>query len=275
MTDHLAGLFKHYSLSANTFYAGTLCENELFNKEKGRGHLHLLRRGYLRVSSPQHKTLVITEPSLLFYPQPTTHQFHIREHEGADLVCATIELGAEEGNPLAAALPVFFNAPFKKFPAIEATSTLLFSEAFNDAYARQPAIERLTEYLLIQLLRGLVNSGHNPPGLLAGLADKRLSKALGSIHNTPQTPWTLDSLASMAGMSRARFATHFREVIGMTPMTYLTRWRVGLTQAMLKRGQPMNLIAYDVGYSSASALSRAFRAHTGLSPREWVKQLPE
>lgn len=271
MTDRLAGFFRHYSFSAKTFYTGTLCEHELFNDAAGRGHLHLLRKGYLKVTSPVHEPLFLDTPSLLFYPRATTHQFHIDEKEGVDLVCATIELGAAEGNPLAQALPVFFCVPFNQFPDIEATAELLFSEAFSSESAKQAAIERLTEYLLIQLLRSLIDNSENQLGVMAGLADQKLAKALICMHDYPEKPWTLDSLASLAGMSRARFAVYFRQVVGMTPANYLSKWRIGLAQDMMQKGQPMNLIAYKVGYASASALSRAFRAHTGFAPREWRK----
>lgn len=271
VTDRLAGFFRQYSFRAKTFYTGTLCENELFNEE-GIGHLHLLRKGHLKVTSPVHETIVLNEPSLLFYPQPTTHRFYVDKEKGADLVCATIDLGWGEGNPLTLALPEFFCASFNQFPDIETTSALLFSEAFSSECARQAAIERLTEYLLIQLLRSLMDDSNNSLGLMAGLADKKLAKALVSMHDHPEKLWTLNSLACVAGMSRARFAVYFREVVGMTPASYLTKWRIGLTQAMLQKGQPMSLIALEVGYTSASALSRAFRAQTGFAPREWIKR---
>ncbi len=275
MTDRLAGFFRHYSFSARTFYTGTLCEHELFNEDEGGGHLHLLRNGHLKVTSPVHEPIFLNEPSLLFYPRPTTHRFHVDKKEGADLVCATIELGAAEGNPLAQALPAVFCIPFNQFPDIETTSALLFSEAFGSECARQAAIERLTEYLLIQLLRNLIDDTENSLGLMAGLADKKLAKALVSMHDHPEALWTLESLACVAGMSRARFAVYFREVVGMTPANYLTKWRIGLAQDMLQKGKPMDLVANEVGYASASALSRAFRAHTGLAPREWRKRFSE
>ncbi|MBV2206126.1 MAG: AraC family transcriptional regulator, partial [Pseudomonas sp.] len=71
------------------------------------------------------------------------------------------------------------------------------------------------------------------------------------------------------------FATTFRETVGVTPGQYLQGWRVRLTQKALRRGRPLKMIATEVGYGSEAALSRAFRAQTGLSPREWKKQLAE
>ncbi|MDP3777575.1 MAG: AraC family transcriptional regulator [Methylotenera sp.] len=272
MTDRLAGFFRHYTFSARTFYTGNLCSQETFDKKGGTGHLHLLRKGRLKVKSPEHETVLVEEPALIFYPRPTVHSFLIDDREGVDLVCAFIELGGAAGNPLARALPGFILMPFREFPSLAGTLDLLFAEAFDSHCGRQTAIDCLTEYLLIQVLRHVMDDGSNQIGLLSGLADKRLAKALAAMHESPAHQWSLELLASTAGMSRARFAVHFRETIGMTPGDYLVQWRVGMVQEMLRRGLPINLIAHKVGYGSSSALSRAFRAQTGLSPSDWSKQ---
>ena len=39
----------------------------------------------------------------------------------------------------------------------------------------------------------------------------------------------------------------------------------------LRHGKPLKVVASDVGYGSEAALSRAFKAHSGLSPREWKR----
>lgn len=272
MTDRLAEFFRHYSFSAKTFYTGRLCKQEVFGMEGGAGHLHLLRCGRLTVTSPAHETLSVDEPALLFYPRPTTHRFLMDDGEGADLVCASIDLGASAGNPLADALPVFLLMPFREFPNLAGTLELLFAEAFDSHCGRQAAIDRLTEYLLIQLLRHVMDGHQNSMGLLAGLADQRLAKALVAMHDDPGRSWTLELLASIAGMSRARFAVQFREILGTTPGDYLAKWRIGLAQELLRRGRPINLIAHEVGYGSSSALSRAFRSQTGVSPRDWSRR---
>ena len=74
-------------------------------------------------------------------------------------------------------------------------------------------------------------------------------------------------------MSRSHFAAVFPEVVGATPADYLARFRISLAQELLRRGQPMKLIAEKVGYGSP----RAFRAHLaaicGQSPRAWKSEL--
>ena len=70
-------------------------------------------------------------------------------------------------------------------------------------------------------------------------------------------------------MSRARFAVHFRETVGMTPLDYLTDWRIGVAQALLKAGKSLKLVAPAVGYMSPTAFTRVFSQRIGASPTEW------
>lgn len=89
------------------------------------------------------------------------------------------------------------------------------------------------------------------------------------MHEAPEREWTLEALAQVAGMSRSAFAATFREQVGTTPGQYLQAWRVRLAQKALRRGRPLKVIAAEVGYGSEAALSRAFKAQTGQSPRRW------
>jgi AraC-like DNA-binding protein len=268
MIDRLAGFFNQYSLNARMFFTGTLCKNIDFEENIGGGYLHLLRRGSMMASSPLHTPLTITQPSLLFYPRPAKHRF---VHDGdVDLMCATIDLGGGSNNLLAEALPAVLLIPLSDLPMLTTTLELLFAEAEQQHCGRQAAIDRLFEYLLIQLLRLIMDNNQSSMGLLAGLADKRLVKALTAMHNNPSENWSLEALAEKAGMSRARFAVHFRETVGTTPIDYLTKWRIGLAQTLLKKGKSVSLAANEVGYSSAAVLARAFKAQVGHTPKAWI-----
>jgi AraC-like DNA-binding protein len=79
-------------------------------------------------------------------------------------------------------------------------------------------------------------------------------------------------MAAAAGMSRARFAVHFRAVTGDTPADYLASWRITLAQGMLRAGRPLKHVAVEVGYGSASALTRAFIRKIGQAPTHWLRQ---
>lgn len=267
--DRLAAFFDRYSCRVEMFFSGTLCGEAGFDTQSATGHLHLIRRGPVHVYAGTQPGLTITEPSLLLYPRLLGHRFVTRKDVGADLVCATVDFGQNDGNPLTAALPAQVLIPLRALPELQPTLDLLFNEAGGMGCGRRAAIDCLFGYLLIQIFRHVLDNGQASVGLLAGLADRRLVRALAAIHDRPETAWSLESLAAMAGMSRARFAVRFREVLGMTAGEYLTRWRIGLARQMLKQGKPVAVVADAVGYGGAASLSRAFKSSTGVTPRQW------
>jgi len=79
-------------------------------------------------------------------------------------------------------------------------------------------------------------------------------------------------MATEAGMSRSAFAVAFKTVVGQPPAGYLADWRLSLAQAQLREGRSVKAIADDLGYASASALSRLFSQRVGHSPRHWLAQ---
>jgi transcriptional regulator GlxA family with amidase domain len=109
-------------------------------------------------------------------------------------------------------------------------------------------------------------------GILMGLADDRLAKAITAMNQKPEYPWSLETLAKKAGMSRARFAVQFRRIVGVTPFDYLADWRIAVAQSLLKSGKALKMVAPSVGYASSAALSRAFSERVGMSPTEWLNQ---
>lgn len=272
MVDRLAALLERFPVSAQVFHTGTLCGTNLVGGEDGRGQLHLVQRGPLEVAHAG-AALRIEEPSLLLYPRPLPHRFDSDPRSGADMACAHLRFEGGAQNPLAAALPEFVCLPLRALEGSGAVLALLFEEAFGQRCGRQAMVERLFEVVMIQVLRQLMESGQVRSGLLAGLGHPRLRAALVAIHEDPARDWTLESLAAVAGMSRSVFAGAFREATGATPGHYLQGWRVGLAQRALRRGRPLKAVAGEVGYGSEAALSRAFRAYTGLSPRAWKRQL--
>src|ERR1700740_2537922 len=268
--DRLAPFFERFSLTARMFYSGLLCGKSADKENEHAGHLHVLRKGKLKITRPAALQMVIDTPSILLFPRPRLHRLHGPEEEGAELVCATIEFGAGMLNPLIASLPEPLVLPLDALPELAPTLELLFSEAFSESPGRQAALDRLFEYLFVLLIRSAMNAHLIESGILVGLSDLRLTKAIEGMHKHPETSWSLEQLAQRAGMSRARFAAYFRRVVGMTPFDYLTNWRLGVAQTMLRKGKSLKLIASAVGYANATALTRVFTQRIGVSPSEWL-----
>jgi len=271
MADRLANLLKHFELKARVFQAGPLCNTASYDDASGVGYIHVLQHGQLRIESALHRPLLLKEPSLFLYMNPTSHRLTPRSAD-VSMVCASIEFGAGLHNPVATALPGIVVIPLQELPALDMTLNVLFREASEEHCGRQAILDRLIEVVIIQMLRDLMDQKRLRIGLLAGLAEPRLEKALNAIHADPAHNWSLEEMASAAGMSRARFATTFHRVVGMTPGNYVGEWRLSMAQSLLRKGKAVQLVADRIGYGSASALSRAFRARTGLSPSEWLKE---
>ena len=218
------------------------------------------------------RSLVVEEPSVLFYPRPFRHRFIADERIGAEIVCATVEFGAGMLNPLLHGFPEMLMVPVQSVKELGPTIELLFGEAFGQLPGRQTAVDRLAEYFLLLLLRAAISAWLVEQGVLMELADARLARALQAIHERPDHPWSLEELAQKAGMSRPRFAVHFRRIVGSTAFDYLTDWRIGLAQAQLRKGHPLKIVASSVGFASSTALSRAFLRRIGASPSEWLSR---
>lgn len=274
MVDRLAVLLERFSVTAQVFHAGALCGINTLEAEGDMGQLHLVRRGPIEVFHGRESVLV-EQPSLLLFPRPMTHRFVTDSEAGADMACANLRFEGGAHNPISAALPDFVCLPLDGVFGASDVLALLFEEAFTQRCGRTALVNRLFEVVMIQILRQLMESGEVKGGMLSGLSHPRLRNALVAMHEAPAKEWTLDKLASVAGMSRSVFANSFRDAIGTTPGHYLQGWRVGLAQQALRRGKPLKVVAADVGYGSEAALSRAFKSHSGLSPREWKRALAQ
>jgi AraC-like DNA-binding protein len=130
--------------------------------------------------------------------------------------------------------------------------------------------QQLAYMMLIQALRlHLADACRGSVGWLFALADKQMSAAITCMHDDPGHPWTLQKLAEHVCMSRSVFALRFKEMVGTTPMEYLTRWRMLLAADRLKNStDSLSAIASTLGYESESAFGKAFRRVMGCSPRQ-------
>ena len=272
-TDRLDALLQRFSVSARIFHSGPLCGVTDHVPVGDYGQLHLIRRGRVDIHHSAKRRQRVSEPSLLFYPRPLRHRFVTDEVAGADMACANVAFNAGSTNPIAQALPDLVVMPLAEVENAAPVLDVLFREAFAQNCGRRHIVNRLFEVVLILILRTLLNRAEIDHGLLAGLSHPKLAKALNAVHESPGKVWSLDQLAALANMSRSHFATTFHEVVGSTPGDYLTRYRIALAQDMLRRGEPVKTIADRIGYGSTAALSRAFSAVSGKSPREWKASL--
>lgn len=195
------------------------------------------------------------------------------------LICGGFDFDGPSLSPLLASLPPLLHVKADGGVTTRwLESTMQFVASELDA--RQPGYEtvasRLGEVLLVHALRAHVAalpSGQG--GWLRALADPRLGAALQRVHEKPAAPWTVESLARAASMSRSVFAERFKAVVGEGPLTYLTRWRMHRAMQLLGGGtHSTSEVAQAVGYETDSAFVKAFKRHVGETPGAWRRRHP-
>ncbi len=190
------------------------------------------------------------------------------------LVCGYLACDARLARLLLAGLPQVVRVNVRGSNAgvwLEASLRYALSEARSPRPGGAGVLAKLAEVLFIEVLRLHMNEqGEGRTGWLAGVGDRVVGAALISIHQRPAHAWTLEDLARTSGTSRSVLAERFQQLVGSSPMQYLTQWRMLLATNLLCRSNaPLARIAEDVGYQTDTAFSRAFRREFGMPPATW------
>ena len=154
---------------------------------------------------------------------------------------------------------------------LESSVRYALAEARSPRPGGEGVLAKLAEVLFIEVLRLYMHEqGEGRTGWLAGAGDRIVGAALNAMHTKPCHAWTLDELARTAGTSRSVLAERFQQLVGISPMLYLTQWRMLLAANLLRSSNSSLLrIAEEVGYQTDTAFSRAFRREFGAPPAAW------
>jgi len=192
------------------------------------------------------------------------------------IVCGSLSFDRVSLKPLTQLLPNFIlmKADEARTLALHNTVQALASEMAEQAPGSEVVATRLAEVLMIQLLRAHIASGSaRKKGWLRAVFDPQLGAALSALHNNVNAPWTIASLAKAAGMSRSAFAARFKELLGQTPLEYLTEWRMEKAiQLLQRRDKKLIEVARSVGYESDAAFSKAFKRVVGSNTGAYIKR---
>ncbi|MFI1104140.1 AraC family transcriptional regulator [Streptomyces melanogenes] len=193
------------------------------------------------------------------------------------LLCGNYHLDQGRAHPLVHQLPevIHLETRHGRHPELSAAVQLLGSELENPRIGSDGIVPTLIDSLLLYILRAWLEE--QPPaaarGWAAALGDSAVTPALSAIHEDPSAPWTVESLAERAGLSRAAFARRFAALVGEPPMAYLTRWRMTTAARLLRETDaPLTSVAARTGYGSEFAFAKAFKREYGLAPGGYRRQ---
>ncbi|WDE08461.1 AraC family transcriptional regulator [Thalassomonas viridans] len=152
----------------------------------------------------------------------------------------------------------------------KAALTLLSTEIAAGKAGITGILSRLLEIIFIQSFRE--NQCTENSQFLNALKDGKIEKSISIIHEKYQRNWTISSIATEVGMSRARFADKFSKLVGITPIAYLNKWRLMKSRRLLEN-TPISLeqISERCGFSNASTFSRRFKGEFDITPSAYRK----
>lgn len=182
-----------------------------------------------------------------------------RSDEATVMLIGTYERETSVGALLLAQLPD--SVVLRGFDA--SMVEMLGRELVHDAAGQAVVLDRLLDLVVVHAVRSVLDSSPTP-------GDPTIVEALRAMEAHPEHPWTVQSLGTQVGLSRAALARRFTSHVGESPLSYLTRWRLALASDLLA-GTDLTLaaIAARVGYSNPFALSTAFKRVHGIPPSRY------
>ncbi|NYI71011.1 AraC-like DNA-binding protein [Naumannella cuiyingiana] len=147
---------------------------------------------------------------------------------------------------------------------------LIEDEIARDQPGQQAVLDRLLDLLLVATLRDwFALPETDTPAWYRAMSDPVVGPTLRAIHDRPSAPWTVETLAREANVSRAAYARRFAGLLNEAPIAYLTGWRLCLAADLLRdTDDTVESVARQVGYANAFALSAAFARQFGHRPTE-------
>ena len=235
----------------------------------------IVHRGKATLSNDSKSRTHVGQGDILWIT-PKNSFYLASEDDEFQFLCCHLRFGPARLNPLFDMIPAVLH-----LPACEASRAslspiiaLLLQESLQQRCGQETVLNRLAEVLLVHVLRYVMKHQKLEIGVLAGLADTRLARAITAIHRHPEQRWSIQSLANQAGMSRTAFNQYFRDTVGCTPGEYLLQWRMRLACRWLEtRHVVISQMVDRLGYQSETAFFRAFRRQIGMSPGQYREQI--
>lgn len=284
--DPLSVLLTKLSLSAEIYVNGDFCGTWAVDTGGSkRIPFHLVGSGaaWLHLEGEAPKPL--SSHDLIIFPKDSHHIISSTQtrpdqdtvnapmsNDGdlTNMVCGFFEFKNPALFPILDALPdamVLHSNLGETGERIEQLISLMLKELASAKPGFYAVIDQMAFLIFVEVMRQQVDNGALSTGLLSALFDARLGRALNAIHQSPERRWNLETLAAEAHMSRSSFADAFSKAVGLSPMKYLTQWRMSEARRLLKTTQlSIAHISEQSGYESEEAFRKAFKKTLGEPP---------
>jgi len=190
---------------------------------------------------------------------------------GVLMVCCGIAFEASALHPLLRLMPAVLHVPsgHSRDPVIATLLDTMADEVRAHRMGAATVMARLADIVVTRVVRAWVEAHGETAGWLAAIRDPQIGRALATFHQSPERDWSVEALASAAGLSRSQFSERFTAVLQMAPARYVATWRMNLARRWLTHERlSVGELAARLGYDSEAAFSRAFKRIIGVPPAE-------
>ena len=284
--DNLSHLLTAMSVKATVFHNGQYCGNwavdtsgshyisfhaishgQCFIKRDGSEESVPLSQGDMVIFPKDAKHVITSDSSFKqAINQSASEGFDALQSDGTGLVCGYFEHNHPLIDSIIQFLPEMIVIPKDDAhnPTLSTLTETLLTVSKSEQDGTQLLLERISDCIFTLLLRDYIELDR---GILAALNQPKLAPAINAIFEQPAQKWTVEGLAEKCFVSRTGFATLFKETMLMSPMEFITQWRMGIAHKALREGQTSTLAAaLDAGYESEASFSKAFKRVFGVTP---------
>ena len=293
--DFLSDILNTINLTSSVYFEKRFYGNWGMRMEKSPyGQFHCVTRGncILKINS-KDETILLSNGDIVMFPFGHPHiiaeseecnivngkkiyEAHLAEQdiftqgdERTSLICGHFEFDKSFPHPLIKSLPdmILIRSDNHGSNIMIDIVKEISLETSQKSPGYQSVIHKLAEVLFIKILRHYALASNQEFEFLNVFNDKGISEVLNTLHNKPDHDWNLDQLAKKSGKSRTSFINKFKKITGLTPIQYLTSWRLLKARKMIKTTDfPISTVGKKVGYNSEVSFSRAFKRQFNTTP---------
>lgn len=279
--DPLTSTLRLLNLRASVYFHSEFCGNwGIHETASYRATFHRVTGGHCCMTIEdtgeqlylKHGDLVVFTRQFRYTISSAVENYDDSDDNAVGLVCGYFEFDSLRNNPILDAMPEVLHisgSDIQEAGMFASILEFISLETESSQPGSDVIVDRLSEVLFIHVVRAYIQQHDIQKGMLALLVDARLSSAIRAVHENPGHNWQVSTLAQRAAMSRSSFASRFQQRSGITPMQYVTNWRMQCAFERLRQGEEsVATVAESLGYQTEAAFRKAFRKHAGIGPGE-------
>ena len=139
----------------------------------------------------------------------------------------------------------------------------LFDHSLSYLHKEQLLIQSLTELLFPNVHLELLEENR--------YAQQEFQLLLSSIEASEEF-LSLQQLSEQSGLSRYAIIRLFKSNLGLPPHSYQLNLKINAARKLLRQGQDIAELSYQLGFSDQSHFQRVFKQLTGTTPKVYQKQ---